>query len=760
MNSPASTKTESRVDVALLRSHFLVYLALSTAVVGQPLLQLYGENLTIFTTAGFEGIGILGFMGVVLFSIPLLFTVSDAVVQWLAPRFSRVLHYSFVYLLCIGVVLVLTRSLDRPAWILHLLGAGVVAAGLLWLFHRFDGIKTWARWMSLLAVIVAFTFTFSVRDLVWVPEVTALDVNQSTQNDSTVPSEDVSVVWVVLDEAPLFPLVDQQGQINRERFPGFAALADASTWYRNALSGSQTTTDAVPSMLTGLKPKVGAPPILATHEKNIFTLMNSYSEFDVREFTTSLCPDSVCGTIYSSSSTQAESETTDEQVISASKTFSFQQFLKDSLVVLGHKILPAQLRDNLPAIDETWGGFGGNDDVVIDDEFEKPIDDNEEDIVESSLDAETQEEVRAGFRSDGPASLIPAFEAMVERAQKSASSVLHFQHVMLPHRPWKLTPDQRTYPQIPNPGRVKDVTVPDNSTDENVLIDQYQSFLMQYTGVDAMIGKMVTDLKQSDNWDRTMIVVVADHGLSMEGGTTRRRVVNPNQPGTLEDLYRVPLFIKYPAQQEPVISDCDVMHVDILPTVAGVKGLDAGWTYDGVDLRDNCPDRPSREVNWPDGKTNLTSDWTAILDRVELYNSYVPVSGGVDGIFSYGRFAELISTPVTSTSRSSSISSWSVDQKDQFNNISAARFAQVPVMISGEITVSQSIPKDAVGVITVDGVVAGFVGEVSGVAGGETVSYTAAIATSQLKSGSQAVALTIVSGTPQSPTYEMAVSPR
>lgn len=759
MNSPASTTTELRVDAAVLGSHFLVYLALSTATIGQPLLQLYGENLTVFTTAGFEGLGILGFMAVVLLTLPIIFTICVAVVQWLSPRFAPVLHYSFVYLLFVGLVLVLTRALEGPAWVLHVIGAGVVAAGLLWLFHRFDGIKTWARWMSLLAVIVGATFTFSVRDLVWVPEVTALDLNETTQTDSVIPSEDVSVVWVVLDEAPLFPLLDKQGEINRDRFPGFAQLADVSTWYRNALSSSQTTTDAVPSMLTGLKPTVGAPPILATHENNIFTLMNSYIEFDVREFTTSLCPSTVCGTIYSSSSTEEDSVPL-EQVGLSSKTFSFQQFLKDALVVLGHKVLPSQLRDDLPAIDETWGGFGGNEDVAVDSYVEDFVSEDEEAIIESSLDAETQEEVRAGFRSDGPASLIPAFEAMVERAQKSAGSVFHFQHVMLPHRPWKLTPDQRTYPQIPNPGRVKDVTVPDNSTDPQVLVDQYQSLLMQYAGVDAMIGKMVTDLQQSGNWDRTMVVVVADHGLSMEGGTTRRRVVDPNQPGTLEDLYRIPLFIKYPAQQEPTVNDCDVMHMDLVPTIAGVKGLDAGWTYDGDDLRNACPDRPSREVNWPNGKTDMTSDWTAILDRVVLYDSYVPVSGGVDGIFGYGRFAELISSPVTTTSTSSSISSWSVEQKDQFTNISSARFAQVPVMISGDITVSRSIPKDAVGVVTVDGVIAGFVGELSGVAAGQTVTYTAALATSQLKSGSQVVALSIVSGTPQSPVFEVAVAPR
>ncbi|MSZ56734.1 MAG: hypothetical protein F2594_05305, partial [Actinobacteria bacterium] len=57
--------------------------------------------------------------------------------------------------------------------------------------------------------------------------------------------DDINVVMIVFDEAMLSPLLRTDGTINRKRFPGFAALADSSTWYRNMMGTAQRTTEAV-----------------------------------------------------------------------------------------------------------------------------------------------------------------------------------------------------------------------------------------------------------------------------------------------------------------------------------------------------------------------------------------------------------------------------------------------------------------------------------------------------------------------------------
>ncbi len=79
-------------------------------------------------------------------------------------------------------------------------------------------------------------FAVSVKDVVWVADIGAADVviNKGPTTAAT-PRADVSVVMVILDEAPLFPLLNADGKINSSRFPGFASLANSSTWYRNNL---------------------------------------------------------------------------------------------------------------------------------------------------------------------------------------------------------------------------------------------------------------------------------------------------------------------------------------------------------------------------------------------------------------------------------------------------------------------------------------------------------------------------------------------
>ena len=744
MNMTVNTGSGNHKKWHVELHHFCVYLTLTTVAIGQPILQMYSSNLAVFTTAGLEGIGVLGFMLLVLFVPAIVLYGIEVLVGLCVPRARQLVNQAFIFLCLVLVFLLLTRSITGISWLIHIGLVMCLAAGAFWVFHKVHLLKIWTRWMSSLALIVALSFVLAVKDIVWIPEVGAVNlIGNQNGGGSSLQSDakDVSVVWIVLDEAPLFPLLNTSGEINRERFAGFAKLADSSTWYRNTLSPSQRTTDAVPSMLTGLNPKVGSNPIYAVYEKNIFTLMNTHVGFDVREFTTSLCPDSICGKIFSSASGN-ETPDSSEQV-GGSRTFEFRQFMKDAVIVLGHKLLPQGLREDLPAIDQAWGGFGGGD-VNAGQGDSNDVDQ----VLESNIDAETQSEKKSTYRESGPASLIPPFEEMVERAKNSVKPVLHFQHVMIPHRPWMLTPDQRMYPETPNPGFVKDKTLPDNDTDLGVLSHQYQALLMQYAAVDQMIGHLVDELKASNNWDRTMIVVTADHGISMESGTFRRRDVKPDQPGTLEDLYRVPLFIKYPSHTEASTNDCDVMHQDIVPTIAAVKQLDAGWRYDGVDLQEQCPDRPIREVNWDKGKTTMSSHWTSLLERVALYDSYVSISGGVDGIFGFGPYTSLMGKQISSASvkGESSIVSWTIDQLNDFANIRSERFANIPAEITGTIQLSRPIPKGSVGVITVNGVIAGFIDEISGASADAAVPYRAMLANSQLKQGPHSVSLSVVSG--------------
>ena len=62
------------------------------------------------------------------------------------------------------------------------------------------------------------------------------------------------VVMILFDEFPLSSLLDAKGRIDRRVYPNFAALADQSTWYRNATGVAGYTPWALPAMLTGNYP--------------------------------------------------------------------------------------------------------------------------------------------------------------------------------------------------------------------------------------------------------------------------------------------------------------------------------------------------------------------------------------------------------------------------------------------------------------------------------------------------------------------------
>ena len=103
------------------------------------------------------------------------------------------------------------------------------------------------------------------------------------------------VVLVVLDEFPGDTLLGRGGRIDAGRFPNFAALARASTWFRNAYSSYDSTTKAVPLILDGLAPRKGTGPVARDHPRSIFTALGRRG-YRIRssEEATSLCPRRYC----------------------------------------------------------------------------------------------------------------------------------------------------------------------------------------------------------------------------------------------------------------------------------------------------------------------------------------------------------------------------------------------------------------------------------------------------------------------------------
>ena len=103
------------------------------------------------------------------------------------------------------------------------------------------------------------------------------------------------VVVLVLDEFPTDALLTPSGEIDRERYPNFAALARTSTWFPDAYTVYDSTFKAVPSILDAVLPVEGTAADQRSHQPNAFHLMskNGYGVVDV-ESASALCPDKIC----------------------------------------------------------------------------------------------------------------------------------------------------------------------------------------------------------------------------------------------------------------------------------------------------------------------------------------------------------------------------------------------------------------------------------------------------------------------------------
>jgi hypothetical protein len=329
------------------------------------------------------------------------------------------------------------------------------------------------------------------------------------------------VVLVVFDELSTVSLLDERGEIDAQRYPSFAALAADSTWFRNAASVDAWTVNAVPAILTGLYPRHGRLPVLSEHPDNLFTLLGSRYRLHVSESLTQLCPRSLCPD-------------------AGRRSFPrrMESLLSDSSVVYAHLALPRDLRERLPSVSSTWGAF-----------------------LESSHE-----------RTRRRLSLFEEFVSGLD----GRSRTLSYAHLMLPHLPWELLPSGRRYDGDEIPGFEGN-----GWAEDSFLVEQaYQRYLLQVGFADRLLGELVRRLRATGLYDRALVIVVADHGVSFRAGGRRRAFVESN----LEDVVFVPLLVKRPGRSQAEVVDDPVETLDILPTIAETVGVRVPWELDGESL--------------------------------------------------------------------------------------------------------------------------------------------------------------------------------
>jgi arylsulfatase A-like enzyme len=107
-----------------------------------------------------------------------------------------------------------------------------------------------------------------------------------------------------------------------------------------------------------------------------------------------------------------------------------------------------------------------------------------------------------------------------------------------------------------------------------------RDYEMQVQFVDRELGRFLDKLKQLGIYDRALIVVTSDHGVSWKNEAPGR----PLSDASAEMIFPVPLFIKLPGQTEGHVSTEDAQLIDLVPTIAEVAGITVPWRVAGHDL--------------------------------------------------------------------------------------------------------------------------------------------------------------------------------
>jgi hypothetical protein len=523
-----------------LSTRWLHLTVLSSLAVAQPLLDLLGRYPEYFVAQDIGRGGLLALAAALLILPPLPFVAAEASLLRTPRWLQQSVHLVFVGVFAaLFALLMLKRIVEFPT-LLVLVCAALLAALAILIYRKSDAVRSLVTLMAIGLVVIPTGFLIKVRSagLMSPAPSPALQVGEV---GCTEP-----IVVLVFDEFSTSVLLDERGAINRKRYPNLAALADTATWYPRAVSVAEYTMHAVPAILSGRIPRRGTMPIVKDHPNNLFTLFGSSYDIWALETMTRLCPPemNLRGT---------DPERRDDRAMSV---------VSDLKIVYLHLIVPEAAVDRLPPISDTWGGFG--DRAVATPSSDTPKEDEPLDLRKIG-----HQETTIDRRSR-------ALE--LKRALASCGDRrLYFLHVMLPHGPWDLLPDGQRYPA--ETGAVWGVNREDNSwpEDEFLPMQAYQRYILQTMYVDRFVGDVRRTLEDLGVFDRTLIVLVADHGVSFKPGTRRRNAWLDNA----HEILPVPLLIKGPHQRTPRVVDHLVSIVDILPTVVRLLGVEVDWEFEG-----------------------------------------------------------------------------------------------------------------------------------------------------------------------------------
>jgi hypothetical protein len=656
---------------------FLELCALTGLVAAQPLLDVIGRSPEFFLFRQADSTDIVLFAVAITLGPPSALLALEIVASLLGRRVRRAVHLVLVAgllgLLGLEVAKKVT-PLRGPA--LAVVGVLAGLAGAL-LYAKGPVVRVWLRflWPAPIVFLLVFLLVSPTSSLLR-PTPGAAKLSGTAQAGEKGP-----IVVVLMDEFPLMSLLDRQGHIDQRLYPNFAGLAAGSTWYRNATAVTGLTAWAMPSILTGRYPARDLLPIASQYPNNLFRLLGESYDYKMRVFegVSQLCPPTTC----------PDAKMTGDQ-------------------------------GGLPRIS---GGPGGLRRVLRDSagmwtqivSMQKATQDPANPLADAPV------EVAGGPASIGPSADQTArarlvnrytrgvsfqrFLSSIRRPRDTSERALYFVHVLMPHQPWKYLPSGRTYPErMVGKSNKAGVWASEPWPVQNL----HQRHLLQVAHADQLIGALVKRLRNTGLYDRSLLLVTADHGMAFAPGQPGRADVVTT---TVPPVLWVPLFIKRPGQRFPSANDANWEHVDLVPTIADIMGLRVPWPTEGVSWADPSTPNRTRTQKWfyprPgirqafDGPSNQKIALRGVTDRL------LRPRDGYLGWFKFGPHADLVGRRIGDLTISDGGGTARVIGLDDYRHVDPSS-GTVPAHVGGQlITTMSGLPPRPPVVIAVNGVVGG-----------------------------------------------------
>lgn len=468
------------------------------------------------------------------FILAVIFPVALALLATSSILLGRRLHVAvqglFVSVLVCGFLMPHLKDVGDFSGVAVIVASWMVGLVVALAYTRFHSVRSYATFLAPFSLI--FPLLFLLQSQIVFPKSQQTNVSVSSANTAATP-----VFVLVFDEFSTPSLLNEDYTLDEANFPNFAAFARHSYWFRNATTVAELTTASLGALLTGCYPESKEKlPTVENYPNNLFTILGraGYRCYSV-ESMSSMCPP----------------ELNDYRSVVLPLSARIFSIFSDVSVFAGHLFLKEDLTGRLPSIQGLTAGF-----------------------TQASSEGIERE----------PYKFLNLFEDFTGEIG-SEKGVVFYARLELPHIPYKYLPSGKQYTmQFDFSGWQGDRIA--WGSDGAAAAAAEQRYELQVQFVDRLLGIFVGRLKDLGVYDKSLIVITADHGVSYRAGI-RRRTTAPKADGSFPfndqamDILKVPAFIKLPEQTSGVIVDGKFQNVDFLPTVLSSLKIGIDAKFDG-----------------------------------------------------------------------------------------------------------------------------------------------------------------------------------